>query len=81
MGKPVKSFKAGCCEAAIFENELKRAGASVMVKKVTFQKSYKSAEGEWKTTSSLDMNDIPKAVLALSKAYEFLAMGGDTEEA
>jgi len=27
---------------------------------------------EWKTTYSLDINEIPKAILALSKAYEYL---------
>ena len=81
MGKPLKSFKCGCCDAAIFENELQRDGAPVKVKKVAFQKSYKSSDGEWKTTSSLDINDLPKAILALSKAYEFLMLGNDAGEA
>jgi len=80
MGKPIKSFKCGNCEVAVFENELRMGTNTVKVKKVTFQKSYKNSESEWKTTSSLDANDIPKAILALSKAYEFLIFGGDTVE-
>ena len=77
MPKPEKSFKCGACEAAIFENEVSRNGTKVKIKKVSFQKRYKSSEGEWKTTYSLDVNDIPKAVLALSKAYEFLVLGNN----
>jgi hypothetical protein len=28
--------------------------------------------GEWKGTNSLSINDIPKAILALQQAYEYL---------
>ena len=45
------------------------------MKKTAIQKRYKSSEGEWKSTHSLDMNDIPKMILALTKAYEYLTMG------
>ena len=77
MVRPEQSFKCGACEAAIFENEVARNGAKVKIKKVSFQKRYKSSEGEWKTTYSLDVNDIPKAILALSKAYEYLVLGNN----
>ena len=83
MPKPEKSFKCGACEAAIFENEVARNGSKVKIKKVSFQKRYNSSEGEWKTTYSLDVNDIPKAILALSKAYEHLVLrngNGDVED-
>jgi hypothetical protein len=39
------------------------------------QKRYKDSAGEWKSTYSLDKNEIPKMMLALSKAYEYLIMG------
>ena len=71
MAKPEKRFRCGGCEAAIFENEI---GKGVKVKKVSFQKRYKTTEGEWKSTYSLDVNDLPKAVLALSKAYEHIVL-------
>ena len=71
MARPEKRFKCGGCEAAIFENEI---GKGVKVKKVSFQKRYKSSDDEWKTTYSLDVNDIPKAILALSKAYEHIVL-------
>ncbi len=71
MAKPEKRYRCGGCETAIFENEI---GKGVTVKKVSFQKRYKNSEGEWKSTYSLDVNDIPKAILALSKAYEHIVL-------
>ena len=79
LAKPEKRFRCGGCEAAIFENEILRAGNVLKIKKVAFQKRYKTADGEWKTTYSLDINEIPKAILALSKAYEFLILGNEIE--
>ena len=77
MPKPDKKFQAGAIEVSIFENEIQQNGKTIKIKKVAFQKRYKSPQG-WKTTYSLDINDIPKAVLALSKAYEFLVMDSET---
>ena len=76
MGKPIKSFKYGTVETAVFENQTAKGA----IKKVVLNKRDKSAEGEWKSTTSLDANDIPKAMLALSKAYEFLVMGREAED-
>ena len=78
MSKPEKRFKCGSCEAAIFENEINRNGKAMKLKKAVIQKRYKTADDEWKSTYSLDKNDIPKMMLALSKAYEYLMMGENT---
>ena len=80
MAQPEKRFKAGSCEAAIFENEINRDGNKVIVKKVSIQKRYKTQNDEWKSTHSLDQNDIPKMILALSKAYEYLTLREDKDE-
>ena len=76
MSKPEKKFQAGGVEASVFENEIQQNGKTVKIKKIAFQKRYKSDQG-WKTTYSLDVNDIPRALLVLSKAYEFLVMSTD----
>ena len=68
-------FSTGSCEAAIFENEINTDGKLITVKKTAIQKRYKDPEGEWKSSYSLDKNEIPKMILALSKAYEYLIMG------
>jgi hypothetical protein len=79
MAQPEKRFKAGSCEAAVFENELTRDGQTVLVKKVAIQKRYKDKDDEWKSTHSLDKNDIPKMMLALSKAYEYVTLREDKQ--
>jgi len=80
MAQPEKRFKAGSCEAAVFENEIVRNGQTVSVKKVAIQKRYKDKDDEWKSTHSLDQNDIPKMMLALSKAYEYLTLRDDKQD-
>ncbi len=79
MPKPEKKFQSGGIEASIFENEIQKNGTATKIKKVAFQKRYKSAQG-WKTSYSLDINDIPKAILVLSKAYEYLVLNLETTE-
>ena len=85
MSKPEKRFQCGAVEASIFENEIQQNGKQFKVKKVSFQKRYKASDG-WKSTNSLDVNDLPKAILALQKAFEYLALspepsnGKDLEE-
>ena len=44
---------------------------------VTLQKGYKDKEGVWKNTGKLRVNELPKAILALQKAYDTLLTGGD----
>jgi hypothetical protein len=80
MAQPEKRFKAGSCEAAVFENEIVRDGQTISVKKVAIQKRYKDKDNEWKSTHSLDQNDIPKMMLALSKAYEYLTLREDKQD-
>ena len=78
MNQPIRRFKCGSCEAAIFENQINRNGKAINVKKIAIQKRYKSADDSWKSTYSLDLNDLPKMSLALHKAYEFLALSDNT---
>ena len=78
MSRPEKRFRCGSCEAAIFENEISRNGKAIKLKKAVIQKRYKNADDEWKSTHSLDKNDIPKMALVLSKAYEYLTMGEES---
>ena len=49
MAKPEEKFRCGACEAAIFQNEIERAGKTIKVKKVSFQKRYRKADGDWKS--------------------------------
>ena len=81
MAQPEKRFRCGACEVSVFENVIDRKdGSRAKTKKVSFQKRYKTPDGEWKSTNSLDANDIPKARLALDEAYKYLVLGKDSDE-
>jgi len=72
---PEKKFRAGSITATVWENQTKNAeGNTISYRTVSITKSYKDKDGRWKNTNTLRMNDIPKANLVLSKAYEFLAL-------
>ena len=43
------------------------------------QRNYKDKEGNFKHTTSFGANDIPKAILALSKAYDYLVSEAKAE--
>ena len=80
MAQPEKKFKCGACEVSIFENVITtKDGRKMRIKKTSFQKRYKTADGEWKSTNSLDADDIPKAKLVLNEAYKYLTLAKDTE--
>jgi hypothetical protein len=69
--KPTAAFRAGPIRVAVFMNKRKVKGKDVEIPSVSFQKRYLAGD-EWKSTSSLDMNDVPKAVLALTKCFDYL---------
>lgn len=82
MGKnlPEKKFRAGAIAATVWSNETVRDGKKISYKTISFERSYKDKDDTWKQTNSLRTTDIPKAVLVLSKAYEYLALNNDEEE-
>jgi len=82
MGKnlPEKKFRAGAIVATIWSNETVRDGKKVSYKTISFERSYKDKDDTWKQTNSLRTADIPKAMLVLGKAYEYLALNSDEEE-
>ncbi len=72
MAQPEKRFKVGACVASVFSNEVDTSDGKIDVKSVSLQRIYKDKDGTFKHTASFKANDIPKAVLALTKAYEYL---------
>ena len=70
--QPEKKFQRGGCSVSIFANEVEKDGRKFSIRKAVFQKRYKDSDGQWQSSQSLDINDIPKAVLALEDAYDYL---------
>jgi hypothetical protein len=78
---PEKKFRAGPIAATIWNNQsLDNEGKVVSYRTVSFERSYKDKNNTWQTTTSLRVNDLPKASLVLEKAFEYLALAGNTGE-
>lgn len=78
--KPEKKFRAGAVTATIWKNQTED---NREYSTVSFERSYRDKNGEWKTTNSLRVNDLPKAAMVINKAYEHLALhekANDEEE-
>jgi len=72
MGSPEKKFKVGACTASIFVNEANTKDGKVPIKTVVLQRVYKDKSGKFQNVTSFGTNDVPKAVLALEKAYDHM---------
>lgn len=80
MAQPEKVFRHGGCFASVFINEVTRDGQIRQMRSVSFQRRYMDKNGEWQSTSHLNVNDLPKAVLALNKAYDYITSISATRE-
>ncbi len=69
---PEASFRAGALSAAVWANDNGKGTYYT----VALKKEYKTDKDEWKTTSSLRVNDLPKAAVLLQKAYEHIVLNG-----
>ncbi|HII72072.1 TPA: hypothetical protein HA265_04930 [Candidatus Woesearchaeota archaeon] len=77
---PEKKFRAGAISATIWKNVHEKDGKSFEVRSIQFERAYKDKDSdEWKSTSSLRAMDLPKAVVVLNKAYEYLVMNNQAE--
>jgi hypothetical protein len=81
MSKPETVFKVGAVRASIFRNSIQKAGKFILLPKVVIEVRYKDKTGQWNGTNSLSLNDLPKAILALQKAFEYLMEHKGPEEA
>ncbi len=77
--KPERKIRSGAISATVWQNEQDGPTGKVVYKTVSFERSYKDKNGQWQSTNKLRTTDIPKAVLVLSKAYEYLSLGDESE--
>ncbi len=75
---PEKKFSTGAISATIWKNngKSKKTGEPVEFRTIQIDRRYTDKEGNWQTTNSLRLNDLPKASLVLQKAYEYLVLKG-----
>lgn len=80
--RPEKSFRIGAVCASVWKNLRQgKEGKTYEVRNVTLDRTYRDQEGNYKRTNRFAANEIPKAILLLQRAYEYLVMApGEAEE-
>ena len=74
MNMPHKKFIAGAVSATIWQNAGKKDGREYEYSSLSLERTYKDKDGKWQNTGSLRVTDLPKEVVVLSKAYEYLVL-------
>ena len=78
--RPEKNFKVGAVRAAVWKRTYDtRDGRQFDARRVVLDRSYRDGQGSWQNTNSYDLNDIPKAILALEQAYVYLSTKDNVE--
>ena len=72
MAKTEKTFTNGSCKATVFRNEIEQNGKTIRIPKVIINRSYLDKAEQWQTTNSYDVNDLPKLMIIVAKAYDYL---------
>lgn len=79
---PEKKFSTGVISATIWKNQGQaKDGKQTEFRTISLQRRYKDKEGNWQSTNSMRINDLPKASLVLNKAYEYLVIREDEASA
>jgi len=71
---PEKKFSAGAISATIWSNSGQKDGKEYKFSSLSLDRCYKDKEDNWQHTNNLRTSDLPKAVVVLSKAYEYLVL-------
>ena len=69
---PEKIIMIGPCRVSIFRNLVWKDGVEVEIPKLLLEVRYKDRHGRWQGTSAIGLRELPKAILALQKAFDYL---------
>jgi hypothetical protein len=77
---PEARWQIGSISVSVFQNEARKTnGETFPVRKIVMQKTFRDDSGNYRNTNSLDVSEIPKAILALEKAYEHCVLTPNRE--
>ena len=72
---PEKKFKAGSIHVTVWNNKTqKQNGEEGEYQTISIERSYLDKDGKWQTSNSFRTNDIPKAIVVLQNAYEYIVL-------
>lgn len=73
--QPEKKFRAGAVSATVWLNQAQtKEGNLTAYRTISIERAYKDKKDHWQNTNSMRVNDLPRAALVLTKAYEYLTM-------
>lgn len=80
--RPIKKFRSGNIETAIWANEKEFNGGMVEFKTISLSRSYKKKDEDiWRSeVINLRRGDIPKIMVVLQKAQEELLLNQEQKE-
>ncbi|HRI87965.1 MAG TPA: hypothetical protein PK869_06865 [Candidatus Hydrogenedentes bacterium] len=73
--RPEREFRVGAVRVTVWGNPRYGSDGKTWVShRVAMDRGYKDHDGNWKKADTLETDDIPKAIMALKRAYEYLTM-------
>ena len=69
---PEKIIMVGPCRVSIFRNLVWKDGQQIEIPKLVLEVRYKDRHGRWRGTPAISLRELPKAILALQKAFDYL---------
>ena len=69
---PEKIIMIGSCRVSIFRNLVWKDGQEIQIPKLVLEVRYKDKQGRWCGTPAISLRELPKAILALQQAFEYL---------
>lgn len=71
--RPENVIRFGSTSASVFTSEIETDGGKKTIRNVKLQRRYRNASGEWKTSTSFTLADLPTAIAVLNRALEYVA--------
>ncbi len=77
---PEKIIMIGSCRVSIFRNLVWVEGKEIEIPKLVLEVRYKDKHGHWCGTPAISLRELPKAILALQKAFDYLTDSAPDKE-
>ena len=71
--QPERVIRFGAISASVFVNEIDTDNGKKTIRNVKLQRRYRNGDGEWKSSSSFTLADLPVVVAVLERAMEYVA--------